>query len=67
MNIAAVMPDSEHVMEYHVVTKGSCWARSWGEAPVSTSGDISVSAWRRARYFQRARNARARGCAELLP
>lgn len=23
-----VMPDCEHVMEYHVVTHGNCWARS---------------------------------------
>src|SRR5689334_8271181 len=22
----AVMPDSQHVIEYHVVTSGSCWA-----------------------------------------
>jgi hypothetical protein len=22
----AILPDSEHVMEYHVVTSGSCWA-----------------------------------------
>ena len=29
---AAVMPDSEHVMEYHVVTRGSCWGAIVGEA-----------------------------------
>ena len=23
---AAVMPDAEHVIEYHVITNGSCWA-----------------------------------------
>jgi len=23
---SAILPDSEHVMEYHVVTSGSCWA-----------------------------------------
>ena len=23
---SAIMPDSEHVMEYHVITSGSCWA-----------------------------------------
>ncbi len=22
----AIMPDSEHVMEYHVVIQGTCWA-----------------------------------------
>jgi AraC-like DNA-binding protein len=38
---AAVMPDSEHVMEYHVVTHGSCWAAIVGEAPVRMeTGDI---------------------------
>jgi len=38
---AAVMPDSEHVMEYHVVTKGSCWGAVVGEAPVRLdAGDI---------------------------
>ena len=38
---AAVMPDSEHVMEYHVVTRGSCWGAIVGEAPVRLeTGDI---------------------------
>ena len=38
---AAVMPDVEHVMEYHVVTRGSCWGAIVGEAPVRLeSGDI---------------------------
>lgn len=38
---AAVMPHSEHVMEYHVVTRGSCWAAIVGEAPVRLNpGDI---------------------------
>ena len=37
----AVMPDSEHVMEYHVVTRGSCWGAIVGEAPVRLeTGDI---------------------------
>src|SRR5579862_255054 len=37
----AVMPDSEHVMEYHVVTRGSCWGAIVGEAPVRlVAGDI---------------------------
>jgi len=35
------MPDSEHVMEYHVVTRGSCWGAIVGEAPVRlVAGDI---------------------------
>ena len=38
---AAVMPDAEHVMEYHVVTRGSCWAAIVSESPVrAESGDI---------------------------
>src|SRR5512135_2766108 len=31
---AAVMPGAEHVMEYHVVVAGNCWAAVTGEAPV---------------------------------
>jgi AraC-like DNA-binding protein len=38
---AAVMPDSEHVMEYHVITRGSCWGAIVGEPPVRlNTGDI---------------------------
>jgi AraC-like DNA-binding protein len=41
----AVMPDSEHVMEYHVVTRGSCWAAIAGQPPVRLeTGDIVVFA-----------------------
>ena len=38
---AAVMPGTEHVMEYHVVTRGNCWAAIVGEKPVRMqAGDI---------------------------
>jgi AraC-like DNA-binding protein len=38
---AAVMPDAEHVMEYHVVMTGECWGAIVGEAPVRLyPGDI---------------------------
>lgn len=38
-----VMPECEHVMEYHVVTRGNCWGAIAGEAPVRlASGDIIV-------------------------
>jgi AraC-like DNA-binding protein len=38
---AAVMPESEHVMEYHVITRGSCWGAIVGEQPVCLDeGDI---------------------------
>ena len=40
---AAVMPGSEHVMEYHVVTRGEAWASVSGETPVRmATGDIVV-------------------------
>ncbi|MFL6549110.1 MAG: AraC family transcriptional regulator [Povalibacter sp.] len=38
---ASVMPGSEHVMEYHVLTRGTCWGAVVGETPVRVStGDI---------------------------
>jgi AraC-like DNA-binding protein len=37
----AVMPEAEHVMEYHVLTSGGCFAGLVGEAPVEMRrGDI---------------------------
>ena len=38
---SSVLPDSEHVMEYHVVTRGSCWGAIVGESPVRLdTGDV---------------------------
>lgn len=38
---AAVMPDAEHVMEYHAVVSGDCWAALVGESPLRLStGDV---------------------------
>ena len=38
---AAVMPGAEHVIEFHVVTAGACWAVVAGEPPCRLlSGDI---------------------------
>jgi AraC-like DNA-binding protein len=38
---AAVMPDAQHVIEYHVLTKGECWAGIVGEQPVKMQrGDV---------------------------
>ena len=38
---SAVMPGAEHVMEYHVVIAGDCWAGIVGQSPVRLSaGDI---------------------------
>jgi AraC-like DNA-binding protein len=37
----AVMPGAEHVMEYHVMTRGSAWAAIVGESPIRLEqGDI---------------------------
>ena len=41
----AVMPGSQHVMEYHVITHGECWAAIVGEEPVRLGeGDIVLFA-----------------------
>ena len=38
---AAVLPGAEHVMEYHVITKGAAWAAISGHTPVRlAAGDI---------------------------
>lgn len=38
---SAVMPGAEHVMQYHVVTGGDCWAGIVGQPPVRLgTGDI---------------------------
>jgi AraC-like DNA-binding protein len=41
----AVMPDAEHVIEYHVVTSGSCWASvvGSGAAPIRIGGGDVVA------------------------
>jgi AraC-like DNA-binding protein len=37
----AVMPDAEHVIEYHVVTAGECWVAVAGEPPLKLRrGDV---------------------------
>ena len=42
---ASVMPGAEHVMEYHVVTRGCCWAAIVGEPPIRLeTGDVVVFA-----------------------
>jgi AraC-like DNA-binding protein len=41
--VGAMFPDAEHLVCYHVITQGSCWATLAGEPPVSLSaGDIIV-------------------------
>jgi AraC-like DNA-binding protein len=40
---AAVMPGSEHVIEYHVITRGACWAGLLdGDAVKLEAGDVIV-------------------------
>ncbi len=40
---AAVMPDAEHLMEFHVVLSGACWAAPvGGEAVPLTTGDLVI-------------------------
>ncbi|HEX3140585.1 MAG TPA: AraC family transcriptional regulator [Rhizobacter sp.] len=42
---AAVMPGAEHVMEFHVVLAGACWAATVGGEPVHlAAGDIVIFA-----------------------
>jgi AraC-like DNA-binding protein len=37
----AIMPGTDHVMEYHVVTEGECWAAIVGEPPLRLArGDL---------------------------
>src|ERR1700693_1495619 len=39
--IPAIMPDAEHMIEFHGVIKGSCWAASAGEPPLRLDeGDV---------------------------
>jgi AraC-like DNA-binding protein len=41
--VDAMFPGSEHLISYHVITKGSCWASVPGEPPTRLSaGDIIV-------------------------
>jgi AraC-like DNA-binding protein len=40
---AVILPGTQHLMEYHVVTSGSCWGGIAGEEPVRLSaGDVIV-------------------------
>ena len=40
---ARVLPDGEHLISYHILTQGRCWAGGAGEAPVEMSpGDVIV-------------------------
>jgi AraC-like DNA-binding protein len=41
--VAAMFPGAEHLISYHVITQGSCWACVPGEPPMQLSaGDILV-------------------------
>jgi AraC-like DNA-binding protein len=41
--VGGMFPGSEHLISYHVVTYGSCWASVAGEPPIElTTGDVVV-------------------------
>jgi AraC-like DNA-binding protein len=41
--VSQMFPESEHLMSYHVIIRGNCWASVSGETPVQLSaGDIVV-------------------------
>ncbi|HEY8551716.1 MAG TPA: AraC family transcriptional regulator [Vicinamibacterales bacterium] len=41
--VGSIFPGAEHLISYHVVTHGSCWAACRGDAPVRvTTGDVVV-------------------------
>lgn len=62
---AAVMPGSEHVMEFHVVLSGACWAAAVGGEPVHlTAGDLVIFAHGDAHVVSSAPGMRARPNAE---
>ena len=62
---AAVMPGSEHVMEFHVVLSGACWAAAVGGEPVRlAAGDLVIFAHGDAHVISSAPGMRARPNAE---
>lgn len=61
-----VMPGAEHVMEYHVVIRGSCWGAIVGEAPVRLqAGDIVLFPHGDAHVLSSAPGMRARVAADV--
>ena len=56
----SVMPGADHVVEYHVVTRGDCWAAVQGEPPLRLhTGDIIVLPQGDAHVLSSAPGARA--------
>ena len=65
---ATVMPDSEHVMEYHVLIRGSCWGAVVGEPPVRLeTGDIVLFPHGDPHVMSSAPGMRAPGSSQLEP
>ena len=60
--IPAIMPGAEHMIEFHGVVEGSCWARHrrGAAAPPGRAGRHPLSARRSARRVERARPPRRR-------
>lgn len=41
--VRSIFPDAEHLISYHVITRGTCWAGPIGEAPMPlATGDVIV-------------------------
>lgn len=67
---SAILPDSEHVMEYHVITSGSCWACVVGhdmQAVKLEAGDVVAFPQGDAHILSSAPGMRGDPAASMLP
>ena len=66
--IPGIMPGAEHLMEFHGVAEGTCWAALAGESPLRLhAGDVrALPERRRARDSERPRSAGTRAAARRL-
>jgi AraC-like DNA-binding protein len=65
---AAIMPAVDHMMEYHAVTKGSCWGAVVGEQPVRLeAGDVIMFPHGDAHVMSSAPGLRAAAPADRAP
>jgi AraC-like DNA-binding protein len=66
----AILPDSEHVMEYHVITSGGCWAQVIGhniQAVKLEAGDVVAFPQGDAHILSSAPGMRGDPAASVLP
>ncbi len=65
---ALMMPSVDHMMEYHVVTRGSCWGAVVGEQPVRLeTGDVIMFPHGDAHVLSSAPGLRAEAPADRTP